>query len=1730
MDSQGGSDQNDGTTSDTPWKSFEPVNIRSFQPGDQIRLKAGSVWESTTLSPGGSGKEGNPIVLGAYGEGEKPRLAGKAEVGEVLYFYNQEYWEIRDLEITNTAEGFTGKQNDTNGNKLKDVRGVRIAGQDGGELNGFFLHDLYVHDVTGFCAWISGNTSGYPAGIFGKQGWDKSKRTGGIIFEVMEPKTAEPTVFRDITIANNVINNNSFGGIIVKQWKGDDTVGVHWASREEGKNNGANNYACDNWNPHKNIAIRDNYLSQENSDYACNTIYLTSGQDAVVEGNVSKAAGTCGIEMYYADHVVVQNNEVYETRVKAGGADSNAIDPDKASTNILIQNNYIHETGDGILLCGFVFGTAVVLYNVIQDASKRYINPHGDKGVNYVYNNILYNTKETSKNYIPFIESSGGNSSYLNKSGNMHYFYNNIFYNTAKQTSSIGIGEGSSTFYDNNCYYGKGMKAPEQDANAILGNPMFAGSAPDSAGNEMTGPILALDQLRLRPESPLLEGGKAVDVESDPLIFSIDNAAADFAGETIQGQPEVGIYEYQIEAGAGVVNGYVKDQYGNLIAGASVTFKDTEYQAFTDEQGFFAIAGVKPGTYTAVVSKEVYQDGITEGLEVSERSVSRVELLLGESLSSVGTVFGKITNSSGPISGAEVTVTAKEGSYSAVTDGNGCYEITDVPVGTGYTVTASKAGYTTAFAEEIKVLPAASAEVNLVLSKDYANTTYLLAETFGGYETGNFTSSSKGNDTWAVTDLKNSSKASVQIRAEENGNQYLYMSKEGSGELSVYNKNGMNLSGVVTIEARVMRTADSASANQFGMYTYNKSNFTSGTPSKSSSPIATFALSKGNIITHNKKDSSSTVNLQKYELGTWDIIRNVVNLDTNTFDIYINDMNEPVLSNQPLRTQGKNIDKLLFFSSSSNLGDLMVDYIKVCTGPAIDYDDAGISELKVNGKKAEKVSDHVFEINAEPGVKELAVEPTANSIFAEAVTVDGRDAKNGPVVIPVPEDGSRIAVTVVAEDRSTTETFELLVHKEDESGLAYLTSLTADGVILTPEFDFNTMEYRGTAEADVSRVVLHYTTVQDTNDVTVKANGVLQEGNDVPLKTGENVIVIRVESADGTSNAEYTLTITRKEGEISEDAALLRGTVTDGGVPAAGAEVTVKSGEMQITVMTDENGNYSFDQELLPGEVVITVTNGEKWTVTKTITLEGGRVNRFDVTMPEKNALEAMIALAEREAGETEWYTQESIEALKKAIEKAKATAEDERATKEEVAAQITALKKAMDEMSVLESAYVTYGIAVTRKPDKLEYKIGESFDPAGMEVTAYEKASCSNAAVSEASRRERKLGRDEYEVSAEAFDAAGSKSVEVSYSWEDRDGAVTEFTDTFAVTVGEALEEEYCTLSIKLERKPNKTEYEIGDEFDPSGMKVTVHEKASPSNAVRDRVLAEDEYETEHEPFDTAGTKKVTVTYRGENKDGEEEAFTASFTVRVTEVWEAYYTTGIQVKKKPDKIAYKAGEEFDPTGLKVVAIERASASNAARRERVLTEGEYEVEVPSFETAGTKTIRIVYEAADKNGEDKIFRDSFTVKVTAKSSSNGGGSGSSGGASAYKRDDSIVGTWIGGDAQPWRFQKADGTCVINAWAKIKGQWYHFDEEGNMETGWILVQGKWYLLNAEGAMHADDWVLVNGKWYFLNGGGSMKCSAWYFYKDFWYYFGEDGDMFTAKITPDGYAVDGEGHWIS
>lgn len=417
---------------------------------------------------------------------------------------------------------------------------------------------------------------------------------------------------------------------------------------------------------------------------------------------------------------------------------------------------------------------------------------------------------------------------------------------------------------------------------------------------------------------------------------------------------------------------------------------------------------------------------------------------------------------------------------------------------------------------------------------------------------------------------------------------------------------------------------------------------------------------------------------------------------------------------------------------------------------------------------------------------------------------------------------------------------------------------------------------------------------------------------------------------------------------------------------------------------------------------------------------------RIMLSKAGRGDLKTLVELAEKEAGKTDCYTADSIEKLKAAIEEAWQVLNDDSVSDGVVLERITALQRALDELEFMESESYTDRIKVTKKPDKMVYEIDDKFESDGMEVTAYLKASCSNATA---------------------------------------------------------------------------------------------------SNASRNRVLKEGEYEIEHEAFDTAGIKKVTVTYQAENKNGEEETFADSFTVKVNEAWDDYYTTGIKIKKGPDKTTYKTGEEFNPAGMKVVACEIASPSNAERRERELNEDEYEIEIPSFKIPGTKTIRVSYEAKGKAGEDRLFYDSFTVKVTERSSS-GGGSSSSG---SNRADDSITGTWVGGQDNSWKFRKSDGSYVKNDWAKIRGLWYHFDEDGNMQTGWVPVQDKWYLLNSEGIMHADEWILMNGRWYFLNADGSMKCNEWFFYKNFWYYLGKDGDMLVNCMTPDGYAVDGEGRWI-
>jgi len=323
--------------------------------------------------------------------------------------------------------------------------------------------------------------------------------------------TALKTKFDDVRIENNVIQDTSFGGIVFKQLDGS----VHWGTRKSP--------ADSNWSPHTNVLIRGNYVSQTNSNYGCNAIYLTDTQNAVVEGNVSKDAGTCGIELNYTDQVTVQKNEIYGTKRKAGGADYNGIDSDNSTTGSIIQYNYVHDNGDGILLCQFNFGDSVVRYNLLVNNSRYSVNLHSDPAAaNATYNNLLFAEGLGSASLV----NTSGDGSALSAT---YVFSNNILH-TTRSADAARTGPGLS--YRNNLY--SGLPAVAADTGAKTGAPLFVNPAARQNGDSSGPAFASLKGFQLSAGSLALNNG---------LVIA-NNGGVDFWGTPLYvGMPDIGPYE-----------------------------------------------------------------------------------------------------------------------------------------------------------------------------------------------------------------------------------------------------------------------------------------------------------------------------------------------------------------------------------------------------------------------------------------------------------------------------------------------------------------------------------------------------------------------------------------------------------------------------------------------------------------------------------------------------------------------------------------------------------------------------------------------------------------------------------------------------------------------------------------------------------------------------------------------------------------------------------------------------------------------------------------------------------------------------------------------------------------------------------------------------------------------------------------------------------------------------------
>ncbi|MBP1999975.1 hypothetical protein J2Z69_000994 [Paenibacillus shirakamiensis] len=511
IDSVTGNDANNGTSTATPWKSLSKVSSTTFQPGDQILFKAGSTWTGR-LEPKGSGTEGAPIKIGAYGTGAKPLFQPDADwvdpamtlnnyvkrnvtVNSVIKLYNQSYWEIEGLDLV-----------DPNGaNVNPDTttvyrRAIYIEAQDVGAVKHIYIRNVHINGFKG-------------------PDTNEGKVSGGIVFHVQfnpdDPSLRQPTWFEDVVISDSTIENVSRSGIKFHS---------SWCTRAPGvggKFPSVDFQGIGPWTPTVGVHIYNNVIHDVEGD----GVIIRDIKDAIVEHNtVYRAAKggsyAVGLFNWNSENVTFQYNEVYDTQ-PAG--DAQGIEIDALNDKTYVQYNYVHNNAGGFAMwcntANLPSYDGIYRYNISQNDSTSHgvIQPRATMRGSMLYNNTVYMGAGESRQFI--YNFSGGPD-------NQVQVFNNIFYNQGT-LSNLDFATGAIN-YNSNVYYGF-PSTPSTDPNPITADPKLTSPGSGTVG------LTTVAGYKLQADSPAINKG----------VFIPNNGGQDYWGASLyNGKPDIGANEY----------------------------------------------------------------------------------------------------------------------------------------------------------------------------------------------------------------------------------------------------------------------------------------------------------------------------------------------------------------------------------------------------------------------------------------------------------------------------------------------------------------------------------------------------------------------------------------------------------------------------------------------------------------------------------------------------------------------------------------------------------------------------------------------------------------------------------------------------------------------------------------------------------------------------------------------------------------------------------------------------------------------------------------------------------------------------------------------------------------------------------------------------------------------------------------------------------------------------------
>jgi hypothetical protein len=487
---------NGNGTERAPWNALSAANAVSFQPGDHLLLKRSTTCNGA-LIPRGSGAIDLSIVIDAYGKGALPKISG-GNAEEALKLFNQQYWEINNLEITGGSR-----------------YGIYVSGDiPNSTINHIYLRKL---DVRG-AAYTSTKRADSGEVFISPNG----------VGEVLNDVLIDSVRAHDSHVAEGIFV--SAGGAWIESNNISQPLGSNVVVQ--------NSIAHDVYGDGILIAELNNGLLQRNVVYNSGLCPNCTGSTPV------------GLWEWYCHTCTVQYNESYANQ--SWGDDGGDFDIDYFNDNNVVQYNYGHDSAG---YCVAFFGAGgrasrnnIFRYNICSNNGRRsdlsrqgeiYLHTWDGGSLDgvQIYNNTLY--WNPASNAAAFVIDNA-----IFSAGGPRFFKNNIVY--AKVPAMI---QTTSNFaLDYNIYWTTSASAPawRVDATVYTNFSSYRSSAQEDIHSHYSDPRMTSPDYHAvgKPVTAfhLLPGSPATRAAGDICGLVVCSVGShDFWGYTLAAGPNFNI-------------------------------------------------------------------------------------------------------------------------------------------------------------------------------------------------------------------------------------------------------------------------------------------------------------------------------------------------------------------------------------------------------------------------------------------------------------------------------------------------------------------------------------------------------------------------------------------------------------------------------------------------------------------------------------------------------------------------------------------------------------------------------------------------------------------------------------------------------------------------------------------------------------------------------------------------------------------------------------------------------------------------------------------------------------------------------------------------------------------------------------------------------------------------------------------------------------------------------------